>query len=165
MPAALKSDFLRKFENRLSVVGRDGTVNKVGEQPGPANAAAAPTPAPEGGGISMAGNLHPALADALFGTGVTPQLYRGGASHDTRDALGGSPSPRRTVKTRPTPAQLHSFAQEESLRFGLAHSGSALGACASSSSSPNAQPGSSTSISASPSSSCPLLQARTSDST
>eukprot|EP00900_Chrysochromulina_parva_P007324 jgi/Chrpa1/16593/Chrysochromulina_OHIO_Genome00002003-RA len=125
MPAALKSDFLRKFENRLSVVGRDGTVNKVGEQPGPANAAAAPTPAPEGGGISMAGNLHPALADALFGTGVTPQLYRGGASHDSRDALGGSPSPRRTVKTRPTPAQLHSFAQEESLRFGLAHSGSA----------------------------------------
>ena len=63
-PPAAKSDFLRKFENRLSVVGRDGTVTKVGED---ANAAGAPpvdSSVEDMGGITR---MHPALAEALLG--------------------------------------------------------------------------------------------------
>ena len=56
MRMAPKSEFLRKFENRLSVVGRDGSVNKVGEPAG-AGAGSSASPAlapPEKDGISMA---------------------------------------------------------------------------------------------------------------
>ena len=116
-----KSEFLRKFENRVSVVGRDGTVNKVGE-PAPV--------AVDNSGVITPGNLHPALADALLG-GVSTSNGGGSVMGSFGDPLGSPsrasrdfggavastgqvtisapPQPsagRRTVKTKPTASEL-----------------------------------------------------------
>ena len=108
MPSA-KSEFLRKFENRMSVVGRDGTVSKLRGDQAPVSSAVAPV-APGDGGTINVGNLHPALADALMGggeafvsaAGVSPagSPVRSSANvvrHSHRaDALGGAAMPPPT---------------------------------------------------------------------
>ena len=91
MAPAAKSDFLKKFENRISVVGRDGQVTKVGGAEdvidSSSNASLFPVDdsTEEMGAITR---MHPALADALLG-GVS-------ASIDAPRASFGIPSPQRS---------------------------------------------------------------------
>ena len=82
-----KSEFLRKFENRISIVGRDGTAQKLGEQPADSGASSVDASLDNGGAITV-GNLHPALADALFGS-AAPEPRKSHAS------LNFVPSPSR----------------------------------------------------------------------
>ena len=95
MPAAAKSDFLKKFENRLSVVNRDGTVSKVGEaavvEPLPADVQidASDDFSESMGAITR---MHPALADALLGDGPMPDSSRG---------FGPDASPKRSPHRAP----------------------------------------------------------------
>ena len=145
-PAAAKSDFLRKFENRLSVVGRDGSVCKVGE---PASSGPAMPAVDESGEMGGITHLHPALVDALLGKEPPPRIDNGmGARRNVvapspprasvaRSSLGSFSPPsgqvtlvqppvpqeaeagRRVVKSKPSAGQLHALAQEESARFGF----------------------------------------------
>ena len=76
MPAGAqaKSDFLKKFENRLSVVGRDGSVTKVGEPGSSAAVGNSVSSQASLGQVDESGEemgaitrMHPALANALLG--------------------------------------------------------------------------------------------------
>ena len=150
--AAAKSDFLRKFENRISVVGRDGTVTKVGDDP-----KSNPSPHPvdssseDMGGITR---MHPALADALLGNAEPPRHFAAPAFPSParsparihrpqaapHDSLGSFAPPvqqtiiepppvsgQRVVKNKPSVAELKALAQEEGQRFGRARGGSGGG--------------------------------------
>lgn len=83
-----KSSFLSKFENKVSVVNRDGTVSKVGEPP---TSSLAPA-------LSQPARLHPALAEvtnaSASGGTVNPGAAQGSRLHPAlAEAIIHSPSP------------------------------------------------------------------------
>ena len=71
MPPAAKSDFLNKFKDRISVVGRDGTVTKVPNGDAPSvtdsNASCALSVDDSTEEMGAITRMHPALANALLG--------------------------------------------------------------------------------------------------
>ena len=95
-----KSDFLRKFENRLSVVGRDGNVTKIGDDPEPPPQIAVDASSESMGGIT---HMHPALLDALLGGAALFSLALGMGVRDPSarvyDGVAGFPTRRARTAT------------------------------------------------------------------
>ena len=123
----MSTAFLRKFENRISVTNRDGSVTKVGE---PAASAAAAEASQDSG----AGGLHPAFAAVGLGgarssSGMSPNPARvsGAAAELKADAWSIVPaqpptqpppiSPAKRVHSKPTAAELKALVMEESKHF------------------------------------------------
>ena len=99
----MSTAFLRKFENRISVTNRDGSITKVGEP-----AAALGGPACNSPGKS---HLHP----ALLATGLTNHSSNSAwpvvTEATTQPAVPPAqaaqlPSPQRKVRGKPTAAEL-----------------------------------------------------------
>ena len=100
--SSMSTAFLRKFENRISVTNRDGSITKVGEP------AALGGPACNSPGKS---HLHP----ALLATGLTnhssnsawPVLTEATTQPAVPPAQAAQlPSPQRKVRGKPTAAEL-----------------------------------------------------------
>jgi len=112
----MSTAFLRKFENRISVTNRDGSITKVGEP------AASVGPACNSPGKS---HLHP----ALLATGLTG--HSGGSAwpvlaettmQPTVQVMQPAqaaqlPSPQRKVRGKPTAAELEALVMQESRHF------------------------------------------------
>jgi hypothetical protein len=95
----MSAAFLSRFENKISVVHRDGTVRKVGSD-------AEGSPVDEPAAI-LGANMHPALANALVGSCTTTGAPRsaappgtGGAREQRVPPPVASPQPRRAQPPR-----------------------------------------------------------------
>ena len=97
----MSTAFLKKFENRVSVTNRDGTITKVDS-----------TLSKVGGdGAAGASRLHPALLASDLGEStqagrVWPALTEATSQAAADDAQLGPISPQRKVKAKPTAAEL-----------------------------------------------------------
>ena len=118
----MSAAFLSRFSDRISVVGRDGSVVK-GEVSGNGTVMASPGQLRSvGGGVSggarSSANLHPALAASL-----TPARASGPAAAPPPPppaplpAAGATAAAQRRVTTKPTAAQLQELVVQETARF------------------------------------------------
>ena len=118
----MSAAFLSRFSDRISVVGRDGSVVK-GEVSGNGTVMASPGQLRSvGGGMSggarSSANLHPALAASL-----TPARASGPAAAPPPPppaplpAAGATAAAQRRVTTKPTAAQLQELVVQETARF------------------------------------------------
>ena len=102
MPPAAKSDFLNKFKDRISVVGRDGTVTKVPNGDAPSvtdsNASCALSVDDSTEEMGAITRMHPALANALLGdvssSMEVPIRHAAAAAQLAEATRGVGPDPR-----------------------------------------------------------------------